>query len=235
MKGPIQLVVRHRRRPAVRVARVLGVVAVLGAVVVAVGHRPILSNNFGVVDPGRVYRSAQPRAELRRTVAAHHLASILNLRGGSEADSWYAAEVRATRDLGVVFYDLPLSATRRPTRRELLVLLDLLERCRYPLLIHCKSGADRTGLASALYLLAQRGVPPSEALGAFSVFHGHFPIGGPEHLHEPFEEYAAWLRSRGLTHSLALLRSWVEHEYRADDTTAAFPPPSRIAPMTNDQ
>ena len=74
-------------------------------------------------------------------------------------------------------------------------LLDLFDSCRYPLLIHCKSGADRTGLASGLYLMARRGVPPGEALRAFSVLHGHFPIGGPEHLHEPIEEYAAWLRT----------------------------------------
>ena len=57
----------------------------------------------------------------------------------------------------MIYYDLPLSATRRPTRRELLQLIDLLETCSYPLLIHCKSGADRTGLASALYRLVRRG------------------------------------------------------------------------------
>jgi protein tyrosine phosphatase (PTP) superfamily phosphohydrolase (DUF442 family) len=216
--------VLRRRSLKARVARVLGVVAIVGVLVVAVGHRPLLFGNFGVVDPGRVYRSAQPRVDLRRTVASFHLASILNLRGGSEADPWYAAEVRATRDLGVDFYDLPLSATQRPSRRELLVLLDLFGRCRYPLLIHCKSGSDRTGLATGLYLMVARGVTPQEALGAFSLLHGHVPIGGPQRLHEPFEEYAAWLHDRHLAHSPDRLRRWVEREYRADDTVAAVPP-----------
>ncbi|HEX8200218.1 MAG TPA: tyrosine-protein phosphatase [Isosphaeraceae bacterium] len=216
--------VARRRGWKARVARVLVVAAVLGALVVAVGHRPILRGNFGVVDPGRVYRSAQPRSDLRRTVASYRLGSILNLRGGSEADAWYAAEVRAASDLGVDFYDLPLCATQRPSRRELLVLLDLFGRCRYPLLIHCKSGADRTGLASALYLMAVRGVAPRAALGAFSVLHGHFPIGGPEHLHEPFAEYDAWLRDRRLPHAPDRLRWWVEHAYRADDAPGAVPP-----------
>jgi protein tyrosine phosphatase (PTP) superfamily phosphohydrolase (DUF442 family) len=226
LKGKLELVIAviRRRSLKARVARVLGVVAVLGALVVTVGHRPIFFGNFGVVDPGRVYRSAQPWADLRRTVASYHLASILNLRGGSEADPWYAAEVRATRDLGVDFYDLPLSATQRPSRRELLVLLDLFGRCRYPLLIHCKSGSDRTGLASALYLMAVRGVAPREALAAFSVLHGHVPIGGPERLHEPFKEYAAWLQDRHLDHSPDRLRSWVEREYQADDVATVISP-----------
>ena len=69
------------------------------------------------------------------------------------------------RDQGLEFYDLPMSACRRPTRRELLVLLDLFEHCRYPLLIHCKSGSDRTGLASALYLMSRRGEPPGGRSG----------------------------------------------------------------------
>ena len=73
---------------------------------------------------------------------------------------------RPTQD-GLSLYDLPLSATRRPARLELLRLIDVLERCPYPLLIHCKSGADRTGLASALYLMLQRGETPERAGAAF--------------------------------------------------------------------
>ena len=79
--------------------------------------------------------------------------------------------------------------------RELLVLLDLFEHCRYPLLIHCKSGSDRTGLASALYLMSRRGEPPGWAVRGFTLKHGHVPLFGPEHLHEPFREYEAWLKA----------------------------------------
>ena len=141
------------------------------AVVVLVGvtslcwvfRRPWFQANLGVVDPGQVMRSAQPRGQLASWVRDFQISSILNLRGGSPADSWYDAEVRLARESGVSFYDLPLSATRRPTRRKLLVLIDLLGRCPYPLLIHCKSGADRTGLVSALYLMVRRGMPPESA------------------------------------------------------------------------
>ena len=95
----------------------------------------------------------------------------------------------------MAFYDLPLAATRRPTRRELLFLIDLLDRCPYPLLIHCKSGADRTGLASALYLMVKRNQPPELAENALALEFGHVPFLGTEHLHEPLHEYAAWLKA----------------------------------------
>jgi protein tyrosine phosphatase (PTP) superfamily phosphohydrolase (DUF442 family) len=189
----------------------------------AVFHRPLFSGNFGVVDPGRVYRCAQPTANLERLLDTCRPASVLNLRGGSEADPWYDAEVRAARERGIDFYDLPLSAVRRPSRRELLIVLDLLGRCRYPLLIHCKSGSDRTGLVSGLYLMARRGATPDQALRAFSMAYGHVPIGGPQHLHEPFREYGAWLEARGLAHSPERLHAWVEHDYRADDPAGDLP------------
>jgi protein tyrosine phosphatase (PTP) superfamily phosphohydrolase (DUF442 family) len=180
-------------------------------------RRPWFQGNLGIVDPGRVIRSAQPTSQLPQLVRDFHLKSILNLRGGNSADSWYDAEVRTTRENGLSFYDLPLSATRRPARRDLLRLIDILRQCPYPLLIHCKSGADRTGLASALYLMLQRGEAPEQAEGAFSIEFGHVPLGGTEHLHEPLDEYAAWLKAKGLSHTSERLRAWVKNDYIAAD------------------
>ncbi|MDR3636647.1 MAG: tyrosine-protein phosphatase [Isosphaeraceae bacterium] len=188
--------------------------------------RYLFLGNFAVVDPGKVYRSAQPKGALG-WVRDYHLASILNLRGGSPADAWYASEVRACEREGIDFYDLPMVATRRPTRAELLVLLDLLERCEYPLLIHCKSGSDRTGLASALYRLSVLAEPPERASEAFSVWRGHFPIGGPELLQEPVKEYSEWLKSRGMTHTPQRFRQWVEHDYRSGGSDSDLEIPLR--------
>ena len=160
-------------------------------------RRPWFQGNLGIVDAGRVIRSAQPTSQLPAWIRDYRLRSILNLRGGSNADWWYDAEVKAADAGGVSFYDFPLSATRRPTRRELLVLIDTLQTCPYPLLIHCKSGADRTGLASALYLMVRRGTPPEEAERAFTLEHGHVPLGGTEHLHEPLQRVRRLARIAG--------------------------------------
>jgi hypothetical protein len=179
--------------------------------------------NFGVVKRGLVYRSAQPKDDLAALVDEWKVASILNLRGGGTSDSFYSNEVQVTSAKGIDFYDFPMSATRRPSRRDLLVLLDLFQRCRYPLLIHCKSGSDRTGMASALYLMAQADTPPDRALESFSLYYGHIPLFGPDRLHEPFHEYAEWLKQGSLSHSPQRLREWVEREYQAEDPLKPIP------------
>jgi protein tyrosine phosphatase (PTP) superfamily phosphohydrolase (DUF442 family) len=206
----------------------IGTAAFVAALVCALAflwvfRRPLFQDNLAVVDPGKVIRSAQPTAQLGRWVREFHLKSILNLRGGSPAEWWYVDEVRTVDQTGLAFYDLPLSATRRPPRRDLLQLIDILERCPYPLLIHCKSGADRTGLAVALYRMLRRGEPPDQAEGAFSLEFGHVRLGGPEHLHEPLEEYAAWLAAKRLSHTAERFRAWVKNDYRADDPSTDPP------------
>ncbi len=67
-------------------------------------------------------------------------------------------------------------------------------------------------------------MPPEEALREFSVWYGHIPIGGPNHLHEPFHEYAQWLKAHHLSHTRERLEDWIRHEYRSDDPIAAKVP-----------
>lgn len=220
---------RSRRRRRVAAVLLLGAVAFAGAF-----RRPLFDGNRGVVVPGEVFRAAQPTGDVAGLIQSQRLASVLNLRGGGPADAWYVDEVEATREAGVDFYDLPMSATRRPSRRELLTLLDLFGRCKYPLLIHCKSGADRTGLAVGLYLMSRRGMPPDRAESAFTLSHAHIPLFGPERLHEPFREYAAWLSDRRLDHTPDRLVDWVRNVYRSDDPVAALDP-IRPGPRTRRQ
>jgi protein tyrosine phosphatase (PTP) superfamily phosphohydrolase (DUF442 family) len=213
------------QRVRIRPWKLAASVVLAGAVAFAwVFRRPLFEGNLGVVDPGLVIRSAQPATQLTAWAHRYGLKSIVNLRGGGPDDWWYALEIKSSRESGVTYYDLPLSATRRPTRRELLQLIDLLNRCSYPLLIHCKSGADRTGLASALYRMVRRGEHPENAMESFSIEFGHIPFFGTEHLHEPLEEYADWLKCNQITHAPDRFRAWVRNEYRANDPSNDPPP-----------
>ena len=217
------LLIRPRRRRWLKGAVVVILAGLAASAVVF--RNPWFRGNQGEVVPGVVARSAQPVGDWVARVREGHLGSVLNLRGGSDADPWYRDEVEQTRRLGVDFYDLPMSATERPTRAQLLTLLDLFDRCRYPLLIHCKSGSDRTGLASALYLMEKQGETPEVAERAFSIYYGHVPILRTKLLHEPLHEYAGYLSDRQLSHTPTRFRAWVETDYRADD------PPGPVAPI----
>ena len=51
-------------------------------------------------------------------------------------------------------------------------LINIVKNAKKPILIHCKAGADRTGLVSALYLYS---IGDKNALKMLSLKYGHFP------------------------------------------------------------
>lgn len=132
--------------------------------------------NFHTVQEGAFYRSAQlAKDELHDVVRDHGIRSILNLRGAHPGQSWYDEEVAASVELGVAHYDYGLSAHRIVTGKQIADLLGIIRDAPKPLLVHCKSGADRAGLISALYRFAEEGANATEADGQLSLVYGHFP------------------------------------------------------------
>jgi protein tyrosine/serine phosphatase len=59
--------------------------------------------------------------------------------------------------------------------QEAMQLIAVMRDAPKPLLIHCQAGADRTGLASALYLAAIAGKSEQVAEGQLSLRYGHIP------------------------------------------------------------
>jgi len=57
----------------------------------------------------------------------------------------YLLEKELCAELGLELVDIPMSATAAPSAASIIRLLDTLDRCDKPALVHCKSGADRTG------------------------------------------------------------------------------------------
>ena len=157
-------------------------------------YRRLFRLNFGVVERGRL-PLGQPWGE---PLSPHEDLSARidpGSRGGFRDLCLVIAEFRFSGGRKLGYFRFPISFGRRPVGEELLALITLFENCGYPLLIHCLSVADRTGLASGLYLMAIRGKTPERAFGqAFSPRFGHLPVFGAGHLHEPFREYASWLR-----------------------------------------
>jgi len=131
-----------------------------------------VSGNFHEVMKGELYRSAQPDADqLQDWVRDHGIRSVLNLRGASDG-AWYVEETAAARELGLTHADFGMSAGKPLSQARSDQLIALMQQLPKPLLIHCKQGADRTGLASALYLAA-RGEGEERAEGQISFRYGH--------------------------------------------------------------
>ena len=86
-------------------------------------------------------------------------------------------EIKICRNLNVGHYDLKLSPKKAPSPRRIQELLRLFRIAPHPVLIHCKAGADRAGLAAALWKMAIDGAPKSEARRHLSIRYGHMPLG----------------------------------------------------------
>jgi protein tyrosine/serine phosphatase len=136
----------------------------------------IYEGNFHSVEKGVLYRSAQlTEPEFERVGREYGIKSVLNLRGAHPGDGWYEGEMAAARHLGIEHFDYPISATRFVSQQQMEQILDIVRRAPKPLLIHCQSGADRSGLVAAAYEYAIAGASAVTADDQLSLYVGHFP------------------------------------------------------------
>ena len=134
-----------------------------------------VGHNQHVVAPGLLYRSAQlPVGEFVSLAKQTGLRTVINLRGENVGQDWYDDQYRAAQELGVGFINYRMSASRELTVEQMTELAQMLRAAPKPVLIHCGSGSDRTGLACALYLL-EAGYPPPAVAHQLSLRFGHFP------------------------------------------------------------
>lgn len=135
------------------------------------------TGNFSAVVPGELYRSNQPTAaQIVEYTKRYGIKTIVNLRGSSEDAAWYKDEVATAASLDVEHIDFRMSARQQLTPEETRTLVALLRDAPKPILIHCKSGADRTGLASAIYLHQIANASEDTAEGQLSLRFGHVGI-----------------------------------------------------------
>ncbi len=204
------------RRPTRRrlrwVVRAVVVFAVLAFVAEAL--RVTAWTNKHTVLPGRVYRSAQPGGDdFRDEIRTKNIKTVINLRGVSPEYDWYRDEAKAIHDAGICQEDITLSANRLPPPTELKRLIEVLDRTEYPVLIHCKAGADRTGLAATIVLLLYTDATLGEARRQLLPRYGHFRFGRTAAIDLFFDAYETWLAGQATTHMPDLFRSWANTVY----------------------
>lgn len=133
-----------------------------------------LFDNFHAVEHGKLYRSAQLSArKFAHYIKKFQIKSIINLRGKNSAQSWWQKEKSSARKFNVELFDIPMSACRFSSKHEITQLLALYDHAPKPILIHCYSGADRSGEAAALWALDQQGTDKAQALKQLSFKYWH--------------------------------------------------------------
>jgi protein tyrosine phosphatase (PTP) superfamily phosphohydrolase (DUF442 family) len=113
--------------------------------------------NQAEIAPG-VWRSNHPTKARLARMKARGLRTVISLRGGAD-EAHNATERIWCAELGLTLRFVGMSDKALPQRETLLTLIETFREAEAPLLIHCKAGADRAGLASAIYLLSMTDTP----------------------------------------------------------------------------
>ncbi len=183
--------------------------------------------NFAVVVPGRWYRASHPLPwRVGTWVRRHGLRTIVNLRGPRECGSDALSRAAASR-LGIAHVYMPFESRGAPHKDRILRFHEIWRTVQTPVLMHCKSGADRAGLASGLVLMFEGGTA-ADALGQLSVRFGHFR-GAPAGILDAF-----FLRYQAEAEGRLPFLDWVKHEYDEDALRRDFRA-NGIASFVNDR
>ena len=122
--------------------------------------------NFGVVEPGRIFRSGQlSPALVKKTLASHQVKKVIDLEGAIATSPAKRAEVEACSELGVERLNFPLrgDGTGDLNRyADAIAAIVFSTKQGEPVLVHCAAGAQRTGGVIATYELLVQGKSPRE-------------------------------------------------------------------------
>jgi len=171
--------------------------------------------NFAEVIPGRLYRSNHPTpGHLAARARRLGLRTLVNLRGHRKCGSDALSRASAAR-LGLTHIDMAFESRGAPHRDRILRFHGIYQTLGTPALMHCKSGADRAGLASGLAVLFEGGTA-AQAMAQLSWRFGHWKSSRTGILDAFFILYAKTAEGR------VPFLDWVRDEYDEDRLRADF-------------
>ncbi len=163
-------------------------------------------SNFAEVVPGKLYRCNHPTpGRLAALKRRYGLKTLINLRGHRKCGSDALSREAADR-LGLIHVDMAFESRGAPHRDRIIRFAEIYRGLQVPALMHCKSGADRAGLAAGLAILFEGGMS-AQSLGQLSWRFGHFSRARTGILDAFFELYAREAEGR-----IAFLE-WVTQNY----------------------
>jgi protein tyrosine/serine phosphatase len=149
-------------------------------------------------------RANQPWPHQLAAWKARGIRTVVNLRGGFDA-SFHALEKDACDRLGLTMVDFTITSREVPSRDRVLGAKRLFETLEYPAMMHCKSGADRAGIMSVLYMHFRKGKTIREARDQLHLRYLHVKQGKTGVLDYTFERYLEQGEPAGMS-----FLEWVE-------------------------
>ena len=178
------------------------------------GFLRIWWHNLHEVAPG-MWRCNQPGPSRVRAAAGRGIRTIINLRGPRDDGGW-RLEAEACAQTGVTLLDFTARSRAAPDKAMLHAARDLFAEAELPAMMHCKSGADRAGLMSALYLLIVEKKPAREAALQLAWKYGHVKQAKTGLLDAFLEAYMPY-EDQGIA-----FFDWVDNIYDPDEVTRRF-------------
>ena len=142
-----------------------------------------------------IFRSAQPSPSLFLKFKNEGIKTIVNLRG-SRDDLVDQMERRVCNNLNLNLIEFKLHSRGAPSIKQIKESRELFKQIEYPVLIHCKSGADRTGLMATLYLIF-KGIDIKTAKNQLSFKYLHVRLAKSGILDKFFDNYVNYLSDNG--------------------------------------
>lgn len=165
---------------------------------------------------GGMFRANQPSPKRIEQLAKDGIKTILNLRGES-TKGYYTLEKEACEKHGVTLVNLRMYSRDTPKKQKIHDLKALFESMEYPVMMHCKSGADRTGITGVLYRHFHMGVPIEEAVEQLKLKYLHVKAGKTGMLDFFFDDYIEFAK----TNDMSFL-DWIDEIYDPADVKARF-------------
>jgi protein tyrosine/serine phosphatase len=164
-----------------------------------------------------MYRANQPSPEHIANYAKDlGLKTIINLRGASPK-GYYLLEKEACARHGIKLVDFQVMSREPPSREAVAAAKRMFDQIAYPALMHCKSGADRAGVASVLYMHFRKGQPIEKAVDMLAGKYLHIREGKTGVLDYFYDSYLRHGKPKGLS-----FEQWVATEYDQPALKAEF-------------
>ena len=183
------------------------------------GDHGFLREGFQNLHPisDEMWRSNQPNPrQVREHARKRGIVTIINLRGPSTR-GYYLLEKEACEQAGISLVDLQVFSRDTPRVETVRAAKALFDEIAYPALMHCKSGADRAGIMSALYMIFRQGQPVEIAKRQLSKRFLHMREGKTGLLDAFFDSYLDHAR----THDTDF-ETWLETAYNREQVKQDF-------------